>query len=283
MAKVYLPSAASSGSALKPRALGVLGEHPVDVAGPQAGLLAARAALDLDDHVLVVVGVALDHREADLLLEPLALGARGVELLAHVLALVEQLLEALLVVACAAPLGGQLRRGAPAAGTRGRPPRHGGGRRAPRGRPSGAPARRGAARSVRRVLRSRRSESTCPPRWTSFRTIIEPFRIHSVEPIRITTRGGARGRAGRGGPQPVRPARRGRAHRPADRLGDRGDELRAVGGHPARRRELRGLAVVVPLPRRGAGAVRLRPRDPDPPGPRGGEDPLQRRRRRRAR
>ena len=56
--------------------LGVAGEHPVEVAGPEPGLVAAGAALDLDDHVLVVVGVALDHREADLLLE-LARGARA--------------------------------------------------------------------------------------------------------------------------------------------------------------------------------------------------------------
>ena len=54
---------------LEPAALGVLGEHPEDVAGPEAGLVAARAALDLDDDVLVVVGVVLDHREADLLVE----------------------------------------------------------------------------------------------------------------------------------------------------------------------------------------------------------------------
>ena len=56
--------------------LGVAGEHPVEVAGPQAGLVAAGAAADLDDHVLVVVGVALDHREPDLLLE-LARSARA--------------------------------------------------------------------------------------------------------------------------------------------------------------------------------------------------------------
>src|SRR3712207_8615012 len=42
---------------LEAAGLGVLGEHAVEVAGPQARLLAARAALDLDDDVLVVVGV----------------------------------------------------------------------------------------------------------------------------------------------------------------------------------------------------------------------------------
>src|SRR6478672_10291126 len=49
--------------------LGVAREHPVDVPGPQPGLLPAGAALDFDDHALLVVGIALDHREADLLLE----------------------------------------------------------------------------------------------------------------------------------------------------------------------------------------------------------------------
>ena len=65
---------------LEAEALGVAGQHPVEVAGPQAGLLAAGAALDFDDHALLVVGVALDHRQADLLLElldPLARARRA--------------------------------------------------------------------------------------------------------------------------------------------------------------------------------------------------------------
>ena len=49
--------------------LRVAGEHPVEVAGEQPGLLPARARPDLDDHVLVVVRVGLDHREPDLLFE----------------------------------------------------------------------------------------------------------------------------------------------------------------------------------------------------------------------
>jgi hypothetical protein len=49
--------------------LGVAGEHPVQVGREEAGLLAAGSGPDLDDHILLVVGVGLDHREADLLFE----------------------------------------------------------------------------------------------------------------------------------------------------------------------------------------------------------------------
>ncbi len=95
-------------------ALGVAGEHPVEVARPQARLLAAGAALDFDDHALVVVGVALDHRQADLLLELLDPPARRAELLAHLRVLAhlrEQLLGAGGVVLSQAPLLRELRCG----------------------------------------------------------------------------------------------------------------------------------------------------------------------------
>ena len=49
--------------------LGVAGQHPVDVAGPDRGLVAADALPHLDDHVLRVGRVALDERELQLLLE----------------------------------------------------------------------------------------------------------------------------------------------------------------------------------------------------------------------
>ena len=39
----------------------------MQVAGEQCRLVAPGAGADLDDHVLVVVGVALDHRQANLL------------------------------------------------------------------------------------------------------------------------------------------------------------------------------------------------------------------------
>jgi hypothetical protein len=77
--------------------LGVAGEHAVEVAGPDRGLVAACARADLDDDVLVVVGVALDHRQAQLLLEALDPLPRRPQLLAHlgILPLVEELLGAL--------------------------------------------------------------------------------------------------------------------------------------------------------------------------------------------
>jgi hypothetical protein len=48
---------------------GVAGEHAVDVAGEQRGLVTAGAGANLDDHVAVVVRVALEHGHAELLLE----------------------------------------------------------------------------------------------------------------------------------------------------------------------------------------------------------------------
>jgi hypothetical protein len=80
-----------------PRPLRVAGEHLVEVARPDARLVAPGAGADLHDDVLLVVGVALDHREAELLLQALDTSPRHLELLAHlrVVALVEQLLRAL--------------------------------------------------------------------------------------------------------------------------------------------------------------------------------------------
>ena len=68
---------------LEAAALGVAGEHAVEVGGEQAGLLAAGTGADLDDHVLVVVGVGLDHRQPDLLVELLQAPLRGGEHLAQ--------------------------------------------------------------------------------------------------------------------------------------------------------------------------------------------------------
>src|SRR5690242_12496559 len=49
-------------------------EHPAEIAGPERGLVSADALPNLDDHVLLVGGVALDERELQLLLEPDDLG-----------------------------------------------------------------------------------------------------------------------------------------------------------------------------------------------------------------
>src|SRR3954454_21729797 len=47
--------------------LGVAHEHAEQVTGEQPGFVPARSRPDLDDHVLVVRGVGLDHRQPDLL------------------------------------------------------------------------------------------------------------------------------------------------------------------------------------------------------------------------
>ena len=58
--------------------LGVARVHAVEVAREDGGLVTARAGADLDDDVLVVVGVAREHHHLELVLE---LGQPGLELL----------------------------------------------------------------------------------------------------------------------------------------------------------------------------------------------------------
>ena len=80
---------------LEAASLRVALQHPLQVGRPQRSLVAADALPDLDDHVLVVGGVALGESELQLLLEPvdfrlvvgdhlreLWVGPRGVEVLA---------------------------------------------------------------------------------------------------------------------------------------------------------------------------------------------------------
>ena len=107
-----------------------------------------------------------------------------------------------------------------------------------------------------------------------FHTIIEPFRIKSVESVKFTDARRARGGAPGGGLQRLPAARRGRAHRPADRLGHRRDVVGAVGRAHAGRRIVRRQPLLLPLPRRRAGADRVPSHHPDAPGPRGRADPL---------
>jgi hypothetical protein len=81
--------------------VGVAGEHLVEVAGEEPRLVSARPGPDLDDDVLVVVRVALDHREAELLAEllepPRGLGCQAAQL-GVVAVLGEQLARSLEVV-----------------------------------------------------------------------------------------------------------------------------------------------------------------------------------------
>src|SRR5260221_5080473 len=55
---------------LEAEPLRVAREHPVDVARPERRLVAADALAHLEDHVLVIGGIARHHREPELLLEP---------------------------------------------------------------------------------------------------------------------------------------------------------------------------------------------------------------------
>ena len=107
-----------------------------------------------------------------------------------------------------------------------------------------------------------------------FKTIIEPFRIKSVESVKFTHREergeGARG----GGLQRLPPPRGGRPHRPPDRLRHGRHVGGAVGRDHAGRRVLRGEPLLLPLPRRRPGPHRLPAHHPHPPGARGGADPL---------
>src|SRR5260221_3550057 len=55
---------------LEAETLRVAREHPVDVARPERRLVAADALAHLEDHVLVIGGIARHHPEPELLPEP---------------------------------------------------------------------------------------------------------------------------------------------------------------------------------------------------------------------
>jgi hypothetical protein len=93
--------------------LRVAGQHPVEVARPDTRLVAADTGTNLDDDVLVVVGVALHHRQANLLLEllePLGGGAQQIAEFRVVAVLGQQLASTGGVVCHQAVFGGQLGR-----------------------------------------------------------------------------------------------------------------------------------------------------------------------------
>ena len=87
----------------------------------------------------------------------------------------------------------------------------------------------------------------------AMKTIIEPFRIKIVEPLRVTTRAERERILRRGGLQPVQRARRGRPDRSADRQRHLGHERPAVGRNDRRGRILRRRAQLLPLRKHGAG------------------------------
>src|SRR5262249_61244785 len=81
---VAAPVARARAELLDPQAapVGVPGQHPVEIAGPQRGLVAADALADLDDRVFVVVRICRDERLAQRRLE---LGNTRLELRAGLL------------------------------------------------------------------------------------------------------------------------------------------------------------------------------------------------------
>ena len=98
--------------------LGIAREHPVHVARPERGLVAADALPDLEDHVLVIGRVARDHRKPQLVLEPrrallelgdellqIGVAARGVEVGTRGAQLLHELVGAFEVLDAAADLG----------------------------------------------------------------------------------------------------------------------------------------------------------------------------------
>ena len=68
------------GLCLEAAALGVAGQHPVQVSRPERGFVTSDALAHLQDHVLLVRRIRLDERELQLLLEP---GQLGLELGRH--------------------------------------------------------------------------------------------------------------------------------------------------------------------------------------------------------
>ena len=58
-----------SGSIFQPPPFGVARVHAVEIGGEQRGLVAAGAGADLEDHVLLVVGILRSQQDPELVLE----------------------------------------------------------------------------------------------------------------------------------------------------------------------------------------------------------------------
>ena len=89
---------------LEAASLGIATEHSIQISGEEAGFVAARPRPDLDDHVLLVGGICLDHRQAERLSELGHLLLGGLQHLPHfrVLSILrEQLTRTGCVVLCA--------------------------------------------------------------------------------------------------------------------------------------------------------------------------------------
>ena len=127
--------------------LGVAGQHLEQVAGEEGRLVAPGPRPDLDEHVLGVVGVALDHRQTDLvaeLLQPARRARRRAPCSSGSSPSSARSSLAPSRSSCSWTYRGPARAQARAPGTRGRAPRSARGRRSPPDRTSGARAPRSA-------------------------------------------------------------------------------------------------------------------------------------------
>ena len=108
------------------------------------------------------------------------------------------------------------------------------------------------------------------------KTIIEPFRIKSVEPLHHSTLEERERLLADGRLQPLPDPGQRHPHRPAHRFRHQRDVHRAVGGHDARRRVLCRQRELLPAQGRGRGPHRFPPRHSHAPGARRRAHPVRR-------